>query len=358
MSTGNPNTTPNKVYKVLFLTARSSHHQQAAIDAAPAELAVTMLRTPDRTTLLERLPEFDFLITERHGVIDAAMMAAGQKLQLIQRLGSLAFDIDVAAAQRQGIPVCTWPIEGCILVAEHMVMQLLAVAKRLPEVQAIATQAGDWERPSRRTDENTFAYNWSRRTDIGGLYQKRIGILGFGEIGAELARRLRGFAPQKILYHKRSQLPAALEADLGITYATHDEIITQSDFLCSLLPFYPETEMSLNKSIFGRMKPGAALVSCGSGSIIQESDLAAALQTRQLAGAALDTFEWEPLPPGNPLVQLAHDQQSNLLLTPHTAAGALPKGQTGSRKDDYTNIMRLLKGQPLLYPAAPQKSLG
>ncbi len=340
---------PSKIHQVLFLTERSPRHQQAALDAAPAELAVTMLRSPDRATLLARLPEFDFLITERHGVIDAAMIAAGQKLQLIQRLGSLVFDIDVAAAQRHGIPVCTWPIEGCILVAEHMVMQLLAVAKRLPEVQAIAAQASDWDRPARRTDENTFAYNWSGRTDIGGLYQKRIGILGFGEIGAELARRLRGFGPQQILYHKRSQLPAAVETELGITYATQDEIIAQSDFLCSLLPFYPATAMSLNQTVFARMKPGAKIVSCGSGTIIEESDLAAALQTGQLGGAALDTFEWEPLPPHNPLVQLAQEQQMNLLLTPHTAAGALPKGQTGNRGEDYTNIMHLLNGHPLLH---------
>ncbi len=354
MSTLTATVMPGKIYRVLFLTERSPRHQQAALDAAPAALAVTMLRAPARATLIEQLPEVDFLITERLGTIDAEMIAAGKRLQLIQRLGSLFFDIDVAAAQHRGIPVCYWPIESCILVAEHMVMQMLALAKQLPEVQAIAKQGGDWDRPSRRTDENTFAYNWARRTDIGGLYQKRIGILGFGEIGAELARRLRGFVPQQILYHKRSRLPAAVEAELGITYATQDEIMAQSDFLCSLLPFYPETELSLNKSVFERMKPGAKLVSCGSGTIIQEADLAAALQSGHLGGAALDTFEWEPLRPHDPLAQLAQDQQINLLLTPHTAAGALPKGQSGNRGEDYTNIMRFLGGHPLLYmvPAA------
>ncbi len=344
---------PAKVYQVLFLTERSPRHQQAALDAAPPELAVTMLRTPDRATLLARLPEFDFLITERTGVIDAELIAASPKLKMIQRLGSLVFDIDVAAAQSRGIPVCSWPIEGCILVAEHMMMQLLALAKRLPEVQAIAEAAGEWSRPSRRTDENTFAYNWSGRTDIGGLYQKRIGILGFGEIGAELARRLRGFAPAQILYYKRNRLPGAVEAELGITYATQDEIIAQSDFLCSLLPFYPATELSLNHAVFARMQPGAKLVSCGSGSVIQENELAAALQSGQVGGVALDTFEWEPLQPDNPLLQLLHDQQNdqrmNILLTPHTAAGALPKGQSGSRIEDYANIIHFLNGQKPLY---------
>jgi len=337
-----------QTYQVLFLTERSPHHQQAAIKAAPAELTVTMLQNPTRAQLLEQLPEVDFLISERAGVIDAELIAAGKKLRLIQRLGSLSFDIDVAAARERGIPVCTWPIEGCIFVAEHMVMQMLALVKRLPEVQAIAEAAGDWGRPARRTDENTFAYNWSERTDIGGLYQKTIGILGFGEIGAELARRLQGFRPAQVFYHKRRRLPTTVEAELGITYATQDEIITQSDCLCVLLPFSAKTEMSINRSVFQRMKKGALLVSCGSGSIIQEDELALALQEGQLGGVALDTYEWEPLPSENPLVQLARNPTSNVLLTPHTAAGTARKGATGGRVSDYTNIVRLLSDQPLL----------
>lgn len=340
-------------YHLLFLTDRSARHQQAAIDAVPTGVAVTMLRTPERAQILELLPNMDFLVTERAGVIDAGMIAAGEKLQLIQRLGSLTYDIDIAAAQQRAIPVCYWPIEGCILVAEHMIMQMLALAKRLPEVKALAEQAADWNRPARRTDENTFAYNWSGRTNIGGIYGQTVGILGFGEIGAELGRRLRGFRPQQVLYYKRHRLPISLEVELGITYAGEDEIVAQSDFLCNLLPFAPTTEMHLNRTLFMHMKPTAFLVSCGSGSTIDETDLAAALQTGQLAGAALDTYEWEPLLPTNLLVRLAHDPSMNILLTPHTAAGALAKAtrveHSGERSQEYTNIVRLLNGQSLFY---------
>lgn len=336
-------------YQTLFLTERSEHHQQAVLAAAPSSLAVTIRRTPDRATILALLPQFDFLISERAGVIDGEMIASAKQLQLIQRLGSLTYDIDVDAAQQRGIAVCAWPIEGCILVAEHMVMQMLALVKRLPEVKAIAEAAADWGRPSRRTDENTFAYNWSKRADIGGLYQQTVGILGFGEIGAELARCLRGFRPQQVLYYKRRRLPTTVEAELGITYSSEDAIIEQSDFLCNLLPFSAETELRLNKGLFTRMKPGAFLVSCGSGSTIQEAELAEAIQSGHLRGAALDTYEWEPVPATNPLVQLAHDPAMNLLLTPHTAAGALRKGERGGRADDYTNIVRWLAREPLLH---------
>jgi len=339
-------------YRTLFLTERSPHHQAAALAAAPAQLAVLMLRQPTREQLLQALPGTHFLITERAGEIDATLLAAAPALRLIQRLGSLTFDIDLAAAQQRQIPVCAWPIHGCILVAEHLLMQMLALVKRLPEAKAVAETAAAWGQPSRRTDENTFAYNWSGRRGIEGLYGATIGILGFGEIGAELARRLRPFAPQQLLYHKRRQLPASVEAELGITYAEPAAIIRQSDFLCSLLPFTPATEGALNAATFAQMKPGAFLVSCGSGSVIDEAALAAALSTGQVGGAALDTFEWEPIRPDNPLVALARTPAANVLLTPHTAAGAPSNPAAGGRNSDYTNIERFLAGQPLLYQVA------
>lgn len=336
-------------YRTLFLTERSPRHQAAAKAAAPAMLDVVMLRQPARDELLQALPGTHFLITERAGDIDATVMAAAPALRLIQRLGSLTFDIDLAAAQQRHIPVCAWPIKGCILVAEHMLMQMLALVKRLPEVKAIAEAAAAWERPSRRTDENTFAYNWSGRRGIEGIYGATVGILGFGEIGAELARRLRPFAPQQLLYHKRRRLPSSVEAALGITYAEPHTIIAQSDFLCSLLPFMATTELSLNAATFAQMKPGAFLVNCGSGSVIDEAALAAAISAGHLGGAALDTFEWEPIRPNNPLVALAHNPTANVLLTPHTAAGAPSNPTAGGRNDDYANIERCLAGQPLLY---------
>lgn len=331
--------------KAIFLTERSLRHQEAARATAPAGVEVVMLRRPPRERVLAELAAAEFLVSERSGEIDAALIAAGPRLRLIQRLGSLAYDIDLAAAQAAGVPVCTWPIIGSIMVAEHMLMQMLALVKRLPEVSAIALAAGDWGRPSRRTDENVFAYNWSGRTDIGGIYGQTVGILGFGEIGAELARRLRPCAPQRMLYHKRQRLPAAAEAALGITYAAPEAIVAESDFLCVLLPYSPETDRSLNAATFAAMRRGAFVVSCGSGSVIDEAALAAAVRQGHLGGAALDTFEWEPLRPDNPLVTLAREPAANVLLTPHTAAATIP----GGRALEWTNVRRVLAGEPPLH---------
>jgi phosphoglycerate dehydrogenase-like enzyme len=340
------------LHKVLFLTERSPRHQQSALASAPPELSITLLRCPPRSEILRHLADAEFLITERAGQIDAELIAAAPRLRLIQRLGSLTYDIDIAAARRAGVAVCAWPIRGCILVAEHMMLQLLALAKRLPEVNTLATAAGDWGRPSLRTDENIFAYNWSGRLGVESIAEKTVGILGFGEIGVELARRLRPFLPAQILYHKRRRLPPAVEQELGLTYAERDALIAQSDFLCCLLPYSPETNLLLNAELFARMKRGAFVVHCGSGSVIDEAALADAIRTGQLGGAALDTFEYEPIRPDNPLLALARDPAMNVVLTPHTAAGTARRGDHPNarpRQTDYLNIQRLLRGEPLLH---------
>lgn len=335
-------------YRTVFLTERGLRHQQDALRAAPPELDVTILRQPDRETLRLLLADAVFLISERAGVIDRELLAAAPQLKMILRLGSLAHDIDLEAARAAGVVVATWPQRGVIMVAEHLVMQMLALVKRLREVEAIAIAAGDWG-ISRRTDEDTFAYNWSGRQGIGGLWRQTVGILGFGEIGAELARRLQGWAC-RVLYNRRRRLPAWVEQDLGIAYATKEAILAESDFLVNLLPYFPETDLSLRREHFAAMKPGAFLVSCGSGSVLDEAALAEAVRVGHLGGVALDTFEWEPIRPDNPLRRLAAEgPRWNVLLTPHTAAGAPAAGVVPTRANDYEPILRFLRGEPIAY---------
>jgi phosphoglycerate dehydrogenase-like enzyme len=333
-------------YKTVFTTERGHRHQQDALNAAPDNLAITMLRQPDKTTLLPHLAEADYFVSERTGVIDAEMIQAAPKLKLILRLGSLTYDIDIEAAKAAGVAVCYWPVGSVIRVAEHMVMQMLALGKRLGETEAIALAAGAEWGESKRTDEDTFAYNWSNRQNVEGLWQKTIGIMGFGEIGAELARRLAGWEVT-LLYNKRRRLPESLETELGLTYSDSDTLFSQSDYLANLLPYFPSTDLMINAGYFAKMKDGACIVSCGSGSVINESDLAEAIKAGKLGGAALDTFEWEPLKADNPLIALAKAGH-NILLTPHTAAGASAAAAT-ERLKDYTNIVNHINGQPLRY---------
>lgn len=333
------------MHKLLFLTERSPRHQQIAQRSAPDVLHVTFASHQDRSRIRDAISDCEFLISERAGQIDSTLLSQAAKLRLIQRLGSLTHDIDLQVAQEAGIAVCATPVLGCIMVAEHMLLQLLALAKKAAESTAITRAAGHW-RAAQRTDENTFAYNWSGRTGIAGLYQATIGIVGFGEIGVELVHRLKPLRPASLLYHKRSRLPLAVENELGLTYAQPEQIYQQSDFLCCLLPYSKETDRSIGASVFAKMKRGAYLVHCGSGSVLDEPALAEAIQSGQIGGAALDTYEWEPLRRDNPLLALAHTSTFNLLLTPHIAAGT-SEFYAKNGVNDFANIKRLLAGTPL-----------
>jgi phosphoglycerate dehydrogenase-like enzyme len=335
-------------FKVVFTTDRGDWHQQTAIAAAPENLAITMLRTPDKAALIEAIQDAEFLISERFGIINAEIIQSAPKLKLIQRLGSLVYDIDLEAAAKAGVVVCYQPVGGVILVAEHLVMQILAVSKKLREVEAVALAASpDWGE-SHRTDEDTFAYNWSGRLGVGQIWQRTIGIIGFGEIGVEFARRMKGWSCT-ILYNKRLRLPERVEVDLGLTYVPQDELFARSEVLVNLLPFIPGTDMLLNAAVFEQMKPRAYLVSCGSGSTIDEAALAEAVRSGKLSGAALDTFEYEPILANNPLIAAAKEG-FNILLSPHTAAGTADHhGQTPDRAGDYTNITNFLMDKSLVY---------
>lgn len=337
--------------KVVFVTERGLFHQQNALAAAPEELAITMMRQPEKEELKAALDDADYLISERTGVIDAEILLAAPRLKLIQRLGVLTYDIDLAAAKAAGVAVCYWPVPSVIHVAEHVVMQMLVLGKKLHEVQAVAMAAGTEWAESKRTDEDTFAYNWSGRRGVSQLWQKKVGIMGFGEIGAEVALRLKGWGCT-VLYNKRRQLPAATEAELGLTYVSTEELYAESDYLINLLPYFANTDMLLNGAVFASMKEGAFFVSCGSGSVIDEAALAAAVASGQLGGVALDTFEWEPIRADNPLIALAKAGH-NVLLTPHTAAGTADwRSVQEQRSEDYANIMNHLGERPLRYQVA------
>jgi phosphoglycerate dehydrogenase-like enzyme len=334
-------------HSTLFLTQRSERQQQNALAAAPATLDITMRRDPPRAEILRWLPQMEFLVSERAGVIDAEMIAAGKKLKLIQRLGSQAWDIDLEAARRAGIPVCYLPLATCQLVAEHLVLQMLATAKRVRELMQVVAEAGDWGVSPRRCTEDYYVGNWSRRENIRGLRQSTVGIIGFGEIGVELARRLRPFNCV-VLYNKRMRLPANAETELGISYATKEDLLMRSDFVCSLLPLTPETEQSVNANSFATMKRGAIFVHCGAGAVVDETALIDALRSGELAGAALDTYTYEPMRPDDPLLELARDPMQNLILTPSIAAGT-PITAGHPRAGDYANIVAMLEGKPLEY---------
>lgn len=331
-------------YKTVFVTGRSERHQKAMRDVAPPEIDLTILHVPDRDTLKEHLKDAIYLISERRGVIDADLMDSAPELKMILRLGSQIYDMDLSAAKERDIAITYWSQGSVIRVAEHVIMQMLVLLKRVIDARKVALNASDEWGGSRRTDENTFSYNWSGRQHVQGLQGKTIGILGFGEIGVEITGRLMGWNVS-VLYNKRQKLPDSVEQQLQITYADNDTIFRHSDVLVNLLPYAQETDNFINRERLALMKSTAILVSTGSGSVIDEQALATVLETGKIAGIALDTYEYEPLRADNPLVQLAR-KGYNILLTPHIAAGTM--SNLDERREHYTNILRHIRGEALI----------
>lgn len=348
---------------VLYLCPLGQQHREWRMAAAPSEFSVIMRRSTEisRAEVLQILPQVDALISERTGAIDAEMIAAGSRLKIIQRLGSLHHDIDLAAAQARNIPVCYRPIRSVIAVAEQMMMEVLNVSRRAmplqhvvrraPERFTISAPLGPNDKPtevpfaSRRTTEDVFAFNWSREQQVRLLYGKTIGILGFGEVGAELTRRLQGWNC-RVLYAKRQRFSVDIEQNMHIEYRSQDELLRQSDIVVSLLPYFKETDQWLNAERIATMKPGALLCHAGSGSVIDERAVADAVRSGQLGGAAFDTFEWEPIKPDNPLLMLADsDPEANIFLTPHI--GSCNDTGVSEFIEFYGNVWNALNGKLL-----------
>ncbi len=333
--------------KALFVTSRAPRHQKIALEAAPDFLDVTLLDSPDRDTILANIGDAEVLISERSGVIDAGIIKAGRKLRLVQRLGCFTHDIDAGAVQKAGAALCFFPLLVSTLVSEHVVMQILALAKTYREAAHVMQQPGAWAEPQ-KCDENYFAYNWTGRAGMRTLADSTVGIVGFGEIGADVARRLQGFGC-KVLYYKRNRLPEGVEAELGVTYAGLDHIRADSDFLCLLTPHSAGAGQSIDRAYIEKMKPGAYLISTGASTVLKEADVADAVLSGRLAGMAADGFVYEPAPLDSPLLRLAKAHpQANVILSPHIAGG-VASNDVAARAREFENIRRLKNGQPLLH---------
>jgi phosphoglycerate dehydrogenase-like enzyme len=348
---------------VLYLCPLGQQHRDWRMAAAPPDLNVIMRRSTEvsREEILSLIPQADALITERVGAIDRGMIEAGKSLKIIQRLGSLYHDIDLEAARERNIPVCTRPIRGVIAVAENMMLMVLGVLRRaMPLQQVVRTEPTQFKLTlplgpnnkaqnvpfvPRRTSEDVFAFNWSGQTQVRLLHNKTVGILGFGEIGAELARRLQPWNC-RVLYAKRHKLPEFIEKDLRIAYRSQEDILRESDIVVSLLPYFKETDMWLNAHRISTMKRGAFLCHAGSGSVIDEAAVAEAVRSGHLAGASFDTFEWEPIKQDNPLLALANaDPDANVFLLPHI--GSCNDSDMSEFTEFYGNVWNALNSGPI-----------
>jgi len=334
-------------HPTLVISSRPAVHRGLLCEAAPAELDITMLVSPSPAEILDAMRAVDpvFLVSERTGEISREIIEAGSRLRLVQRLGRQVHDIDLGAAADADITVCNWPLPQLSMVAEHVMMQTLALVKRTRPAGVVVADASDQWGPPQACDANTFAINWSGFTGVRQITGSTVGIIGFGEIGTNLAGFLRPYGAT-VLYNRRTRLPDWAEDDLGVTHCDVDELVSRSDIVVLLLPHSAETQGSIDGRFVQNMRKGAFLVSSGASTLLDEHAVAEAYRSGHLAGVATDGFRWEPVRPDDPLVTLAADPTANVILTPHSAQADLVL-DADLRRHEFTNLRALLAGEPL-----------
>lgn len=308
------------MYRVLVSDPLSEHGLQKLLQAPDVE--VVQKTGLSEEELIAIIPEFDALLVRSQTKVTAAVLEAGRKLKAVGRAGVGVDNIDLDAATRYGIAVINAPDGNTITTSEHTFAMLMALARRIPQAYRSTIQ-GEW-----------------RRKDFVGveLRDKTLGIIGFGRIGSEVAKRAKAFQMRILAYDPF--LTQERAEKMGITMATLDEIYRQSDFITVHTPLNKETRHMINREAFEKMKPGVRIINCARGGIIDEKALVEAIQSGKVAGAALDVFEEEPPAKDNPLFSL-----EQVIVTPHLGASTV-EAQENVALDVSEEILHLLRGEP------------
>ncbi len=247
--------------------------------------------------LLPLVKDVEAMVVRSETKITRKIMEAAPKLRVVGRAGVGVDNVDVETATQRGIVVMNTPSGNTISTAELTFSMLMALARKIPQAHA-SMKAGEWNRKAFQGVE---------------LYNKTLGILGMGRIGTEVARRAIAFGMRVLAYDPYLTLSRANA--LQVELVELDEVFTRSDFITVHMPMSDETKGMINAAAFAKMKPGARVLNCARGGIINEADLCEAIKSGKIAGAALDVYETEPLPKDFPLRDLPQ-----IIMTPHLGA--------------------------------------
>ena len=227
------------------------------------------------------------------------MLAAATGLRFVQKLGAGFDNINVELCRSLGIGLARLNGNNAVAVAEHTILLMLAVYKRLRLLEN-QVRSGGWGKD--------VARNGNR--EIRG---KVVGSIGMGQIGREVARRLRGFEAS-VIYHDVQRAPTDVEEALAIEFVPLAELLSRADIVTLHIPAFPETRHLLDEERIALMKRGSVLINCARGELVDQPALVAALQSGHLSGAGLDCVAEERPGGGEPFLEM-----ENVVLTPHVA---------------------------------------
>ncbi|MDD2653837.1 MAG: phosphoglycerate dehydrogenase [Candidatus Omnitrophica bacterium] len=246
--------------------------------------------------LKQIIKDYDALVVRSGTKATKEIINAAAKLKVIGRAGVGLDNVDLEAATARGIIVMNTPGGNTISTAEHTMSMILALSRSIPQACA-SLKAGEWKRSKFMGTE---------------LYNKVLGVVGLGRIGTEVAKRSLSFGMKVIAYDPFISLEVAKQ--MGVEVMELKDVLSKADYITIHTPLSDETKHLISDKEFALMKPTAKIINCARGGIIDEGALAKALETKKIAGAAVDVFENEP-PTGSPLLKL-----ENIVITPHLGA--------------------------------------
>ena len=300
--------------------------------------------------LISKLQQKDIFVTS-YDVVSRKVIESSRSLKLIACTRSNPVNIDVEAAKEFGIKVVYTSGRNSDATAEFAVALLLDIARNVTFANRAIMNADvitdNEQAPAiKKTDvtwgmvKNVRPYHRFQGVQIKN---KNVGIVGYGSIGRRVAKILEGFGAYILVY---DPYVSRVEIDCpSMRKVDFEELVAEADFISCHIKITPETRGLFNYDTFGKMKKSAYFVNNSRGAVVVEEDLVRALKERQIAGAALDVFEYEPLYKGHPFISGGLD---NLLLTPHIS-GASPDAIVNGTVMLVDEIKRFINNEPLLY---------
>ncbi len=285
----------------------------AVVEAASAQTGVGVRVAAEGQPLTDLTDGVTAIVTHS-APITADVIAAAPDLRLILPMEFGTAEVDREAAAARNVEVATLINLGWLGVSEHTILLMLALMKQLPAAHA-GTTAGN-RKPGVsevKTTAREYTFSWLGQEGLGWLYRKRLGLVGIGRIGRGVAERAKAFG-MRIRYYAPHQLDAATERAYGLEYSELDDLLGWADFVSVHAKLTPENERMFGAEAFARMRPDAYFLNTARGALVEEAALVAALQSRLIAGAGLDVFDYEPMHRDSPLLNL-----DNVILTPHSA---------------------------------------
>ena len=294
---------------------------------APSGFELLLARN-DRAEIETALATAEYMVCYPHVAMNDAFYRAAPRLRLVQLLSAGYDDVDLEAARRARMPVCNNGGANAISVAEHTLMLMLAVSRRLI-----------WQHG------NVSGGRWRGNGPAPRMYEifdKTLGIIGLGTIGKKVARLARAFG-MRVTYYDIVRLSEDTEDRLGVRFRLLRELIASSDIVSLHVPLNEATRGMIGAEELALMKPEAILINTCRGAVVDDAALHRALDTGRLFGAGLDVLDQEPPSPENPLLKL-----ENVVLTAHFA-GPTWDNHAARFRNAFDNVQRVHRGESPLW---------